>query len=196
MFTSRAEYRILLRQDNADIRLTEKGYAQGLASAERVENLNKKKGQTAKLLTEVKQWKVVPENINPHLESLSTAPIKEKTSVYNLLKRPDITIEDILLFSNETKEKLIAFTEDIRSQVEITIKYEHYVEKEQKMADKIGNLEDLRINENLNYDMLVAMSKEGREKLKKVKPKTIGQASRISGVSPADISILMVYIGR
>jgi tRNA uridine 5-carboxymethylaminomethyl modification enzyme len=196
MFTSRAEYRILLRQDNADIRLTEKGYAQGLASAERVENLNKKKGQTAKLLAEVKQWKVVPENINPHLESLSTAPIKEKTSVYNLLKRPDITIEDILLFSNETKEKLIAFTEDIRSQVEITIKYEHYVEKEQKMADKIGNLEDLRINENLNYDMLVAMSKEGREKLKKVKPKTIGQASRISGVSPADISILMVYIGR
>jgi tRNA uridine 5-carboxymethylaminomethyl modification enzyme len=196
MFTSRAEYRILLRQDNADIRLTEKGYQQGLASAERIVNLNRKKEQTAKLLAEVKQLKVIPESINAHLESLNTAPIREKTSVYNLLKRPDISIEDILLFSDETNEKLITYTEDIRSQVEITIKYEHYVEKEQKMADKIGNLEDLRISENLNYDMLVAMSKEGREKLKKIKPKTIGQASRISGVSPADISILMVYIGR
>jgi tRNA uridine 5-carboxymethylaminomethyl modification enzyme len=196
MFTSRAEYRILLRQDNADIRLTEKGYALGLASGERMQVLHEKKLSTASLLHEVKNWKVSPEYINPYLEKLNSAPVKEKTSVYNLLKRPDITIEDIFNFSEDTQAKLLSYPEEIRSQVEINIKYEHYVEKEQKMADKIGNLEDLRISENLNYDMLVAMSKEGREKLKKVKPKTIGQASRISGVSPADISILMVYIGR
>jgi tRNA uridine 5-carboxymethylaminomethyl modification enzyme len=196
MFTSRAEYRILLRQDNADMRLTEKGNKLGLASNERVVNLQEKRKQTTKLLKEIKEWKVSPEYINSDLEKLQTAPIKEKTTVYNLLKRPDITIEDIYGFSADTKEKLSLYSEEVRSQVEITIKYEHYVEKEQKMADKIGSLEDLRINDNLNYDMLVAMSKEGREKLKKIKPKTIGQASRISGVSPADISILMVYIGR
>jgi tRNA uridine 5-carboxymethylaminomethyl modification enzyme len=196
MFTSRAEYRILLRQDNADIRLTEKGNKLGLASEERIVNLQEKKEKTAKLLKEIKEWKVAPEYINSSLEKLQTAPIKEKTTMYNLLKRPDISIDDIYGFSIDTKEKLSMYSEDIRSQVEITIKYEHYVEKEQKMADKIGSLEDLRISENLNYDMLVAMSKEGREKLKKMKPKTIGQASRISGVSPADISILMVYIGR
>ncbi len=196
MFTSRAEYRILLRQDNADVRLTEKGYILGLADESRVQMLHKKKQQTAELLDEVKKWKVTPEYINPYLEQLNSAPIKEKTSIYNLLKRPDITIEDIYKFTAETKETLSVYSEEIRNQVEINIKYEHYVEKEQRMADKIGNLEDLRISETLNYDMLVAMSKEGREKLKKVKPKTIGQASRISGVSPADISILMVYIGR
>ncbi|MDO1446248.1 tRNA uridine-5-carboxymethylaminomethyl(34) synthesis enzyme MnmG [Rhodocytophaga aerolata] len=196
MFTSRAEYRILLRQDNADIRLTEKGYALGLADEDRIKLLHIKKQQTAELLDEVKKWKVSPEYINPHLEQLNSAPIKEKTSIYNLLKRPDISINDIYNFTPETKASLAIYSEEIRNQVEINIKYEHYVEKEQKMADKIGNLEDLRISETLNYDMLVAMSKEGREKLKKVKPKTIGQASRISGVSPADISILMVYIGR
>lgn len=196
MFTSRAEYRILLRQDNADIRLTEKGYALGLADEDRIKLLQIKKQQTAELLNEVKKWKVSPEYINPHLEQLNSAPIKEKTSLYNLLKRPDISINDIYNFTPETKASLAVYSEEIRNQVEINIKYEHYVEKEQKMADKIGNLEDLRISETLNYDMLVAMSKEGREKLKKVKPKTIGQASRISGVSPADISILMVYIGR
>jgi len=196
MFTSRAEYRILLRQDNADIRLTEKGHTIGLASENRVSALNAKKENTAKLLQEVKEWKVSPEYINPHLEKLGTANIKEKTSIHNLLRRPDVSIDDIYAISSDTREKFAPYTEDIRSQVEITIKYEHYVEKEQKMADKIGSLEDLRISENLNYDMLVAMSKEGREKLKKIKPTTIGQASRISGVSPADISILMVYIGR
>jgi tRNA uridine 5-carboxymethylaminomethyl modification enzyme len=171
MFTSRAEYRILLRQDNADIRLTEKGNKLGLASEERIANLQEKKEKTAKLLKEIKEWKVAPEYINSSLEKLQTAPIKEKTTVYNLLKRPDITIEDIYGFSEETKEKLSLYSQEVRSQVEITIKYEHYVEKEQKMADKIGSLEDLRINDNLNYDMLVAMSKEGREKLKKINQK-------------------------
>ncbi|QHT67905.1 tRNA uridine-5-carboxymethylaminomethyl(34) synthesis enzyme MnmG [Rhodocytophaga rosea] len=196
MFTSRAEYRILLRQDNADVRLTEIGYNIGLASQERLESMKNKKKKVEELIQLIKSTKIQPEEINPYLESISTATIREKTSVYNLLKRPDV---DIKIIENQAIiqfSSLNSYEAEIKEQAEISIKYESYIEKEQKNVEKLNELEGLRIHNNFNYDALIAMSKEGREKLKKIKPETIGQASRISGVSPSDISILMVYMGR
>jgi tRNA uridine 5-carboxymethylaminomethyl modification enzyme len=196
MFTSRAEYRILLRQDNADIRLTELGYKIGLASEDRMQTMKTKKNKLENFIRQIKATKTQPEEINSYLESIGTSTIKEKTSVYNLLKRPDVDIKIIEQASIGQFEELKIYEEEIKEQAEISIKYESYIEKEQRNVERISELEGLKIHNNFNYDALVAMSKEGREKLKKIKPETIGQASRISGVSPSDISILMVYIGR
>ncbi len=196
MFTSRAEYRILLRQDNADIRLTERGHIIGLASEERLKKVTEKKDLVSKLLNDLKQKKLSPDVINNGLEKIGTAPIKEKISVFNLLKRPELTIENAKILDAELLQYLTKYTPEIREQAEISIKYESYIDKEQKIAGKIGELENFQISNDFNYDKLIAMSKEGKEKLKRLQPSTIGQASRISGVSPSDISILMVYLGR
>lgn len=196
MFTSRAEYRTLLRQDNADIRLTERGYNIGLASDERLQKVKAKKETTAQLVNELKHKKVKPAEVNETLEAIGTAPLKEGTSLLNLLRRPNVTLAEIKNLSEEISEYLDQYTEETLEQAEINIKYESYIEKEQQMVDKMQKLEDLAIPTDFDYSRLSAISIEGRQKLSKIRPATIGQASRISGVSASDISVLMVFMGR
>ncbi|MGW8123413.1 tRNA uridine-5-carboxymethylaminomethyl(34) synthesis enzyme MnmG [Roseivirga echinicomitans] len=196
MFTSRAEYRILLRQDNADIRLTAKGHAIGLASEERLKNTEAKKKSTSLLMNDIKQKKIDPEKANPALTALGTATIDHRTNYAKLLKRPQINIYDLPAFDQEMADYLAKYHPEILEQVDILIKYEDYIDKEEKLADKISSLDNQTIHSDFDFDSISSLSAEAREKFKKIKPSTIGQASRISGVSPADISVLMVYMGR
>lgn len=196
MFTSRAEYRILLRQDNADLRLTEKAYELGLASEERLQKVQEKKANSEKILQALKGFKMTPEQANPYLEQLETAKIKEKTAVLNFIRRPEVDFKKLRAISPEMQEFLKDYADDVIEQAEIAIKYESYIEKEQKTAQKIADLENYIIPESLNYAEIKAISAESVEKFNKVRPRTIGQASRISGVRPSDISILMVYLGK
>ena len=196
MFTSRAEYRILLRQDNADIRLTELGHKLGLASDERMNNLIDKKADIASLIAELKKIKVEPSIVNDELSNLNTATINEKVPVINLLRRPHIGMKEIALIDPELKSLLKKYPIETLEQAEIHIKYEAYIDREQKLAEKIGSLENYKIISDFDYDRVKALSSEAREKLKRIKPETIGQASRISGVSPSDISVLTVYLGK
>jgi tRNA uridine 5-carboxymethylaminomethyl modification enzyme len=196
MFTSRAEYRTLLRQDNADIRLTEKGHKIGLASDARLAAVNKKKQEVAEIIAMFSANKVTPEEINATLENLGTATLREKISLAQLLKRPQISIEKLAENSPVIAGLVEAFTLDSVQQAEINLKYDSYIEKEMLLVEKMTKLENLNIIENFNYDVVTSLSFEGREKLKRTRPSTIGQASRISGVSPSDISVLMLYIGR
>ena len=196
MFTSRAEYRILLRQDNADIRLTEKGHQLGLASSERMESVNAKRESTSVLINDLKQKKIAPKDANATLSTLGTSTLNERTSFARLLKRPQVNVYDLASFGTDIADYLAKYDPEILEQAEILLKYEDYIQKEQQMAEKIANLESLHIKENFDFNEITALSAEAKEKLEKIRPKTIGQASRISGVSPADISILMVYMGR
>ncbi|PSL17924.1 tRNA uridine-5-carboxymethylaminomethyl(34) synthesis enzyme MnmG [Dyadobacter jiangsuensis] len=196
MFTSRAEYRTLLRQDNADLRLTEKGYEIGLASDERVEAVRKKKRETEEIIAKLNATKLTPDEINPALEAIGTAPIREKIAIAQLLRRPQISIVQLLEASPVVTELLAEYGIDSVQQAEINLKYDSYIEKEMLLVEKMNKLENLAIVENFNYDGVTSLSFEGREKLKRTRPSTIGQASRISGVSPSDISVLMLYIGR
>ena len=196
MFTSRAEYRTLLRQDNADLRLTEKGYEIGLASDERVEAVRKKKRETEEIIAKLNATKLTPDEINPALEAIGTAPIREKIAIAQLLRRPQISIHQLLEASPVVTELLSEYGIDSVQQAEINLKYDSYIEKEMLLVEKMNKLENLAIVDNFNYDGVTSLSFEGREKLKRTRPSTIGQASRISGVSPSDISVLMLYIGR
>lgn len=196
MFTSRAEYRILLRQDNADIRLTEKGHSIGLASDQRLKNVLTKKEQTARLVNDLKQKKIEPKEANDALAQLGTSTLKEKTTYAKLVKRPQVSVSDLAGLESSMANYLTKYEPEVLEQAEIHLKYEDYLDKEQKLADKIANLEGLKISGTFDYDTIPALSAEAKEKFKKIRPKTIGQASRISGVSPADISVLMVYMGR
>lgn len=195
MFTSRAEYRILLRQDNADIRLTEKGYKLGLASEQAFQRSKNKSEKVKEITEQLKKIKFSPDQINTILEQKGSAQIKEKATYYNLIKRPDLEIEDLLMATEESRE-LSKEDKEIIEQASIEIKYETYILKEEQMAKKMASLENHSISESMNYDKLVALSAEAREKLKKIKPRTIGQASRISGITPSDISVLMIYLGK
>jgi tRNA uridine 5-carboxymethylaminomethyl modification enzyme len=196
MFTSRAEYRTLLRQDNADIRLTQKGYEIGLASEERLQTVLKKQREVNDIITTFTATKITPEEINPLLESIGTALIREKMPLAQLLKRPQISIEQLSGASETVASLLENFSPDSIMQAEIHLKYESYIEKEMLLVEKMNKLENLGIIENFNYDVVTSLSYEGRDKLKRTRPSTIGQASRISGVSPSDISVLMLFIGR
>ena len=196
MFTSRAEYRTLLRQDNADLRLTEKGHEIGLASDERVEAVRKKKRETEEIIAKLNATKLTPDEINGALETIGTAPIREKIAVAQLLRRPQISIDQLLEASPVVTELLAEYGIDSVQQAEINLKYDSYIEKEMLLVEKMNKLENLAIIDNFNYDVVTSLSFEGREKLKRTRPSTIGQASRISGVSPSDISVLMLYIGR
>ncbi len=196
MFTSRAEFRILLRQDNADVRLTEIGHAIGLASDERLHKVLEKKSGTAQLLNELKQKKVTPEEINDTLVAKDTAKIKEKITLEKLLRRPQLNIA-VLRQANDDLENCFAkYSIDVLQQAEILVKYENYIEKERQLVSKVESLEDFKIRGDFDYDIVKALSSEAKEKLKKIVPATIGQASRISGVSPADISVIMIHLGR
>ncbi len=196
MFTSRAEYRILLRQDNADIRLTEMGHTIGLASHERLQMVKSKKTAVATLTEELNKLRLNPDSVNSTLAQLNTSEIREKITVSQLLKRPQIGIEDLKKLHINIRTLLEAYSSDVLQQAEINIKYESYIEREQINAEKLGNLEGFKILEDFDYDRVKALSSEAREKLKKIRPETVGQASRISGVSPADVSVLTIYIGK
>jgi tRNA uridine 5-carboxymethylaminomethyl modification enzyme len=196
MFTSRAEFRTLLRQDNADIRLTKKSHDIGLASDLRLQNVNEKIEASKNIYTQLNNIKVTPEEANSYLESKPSSILKEKVTLFNLLKRPELGMEDLRIISPELDTLLNSTTEEVKQQAEINVKYERYIEKELHMAEKMNKLEGLSINPDFNYDSLTSLSYEARHKLKQVKPDTLGQASRISGVSPADISVLMIYLGR
>uniref|UniRef100_UPI0040489B42 tRNA uridine-5-carboxymethylaminomethyl(34) synthesis enzyme MnmG n=2 Tax=Algoriphagus sp. TaxID=1872435 RepID=UPI0040489B42 len=196
MFTSRAEFRLSLRQDNADLRLTALGHSLGLASDERFDKMSYKKSETAKLVNDLKQKKFSPDAINPGLERLETATITEKISAEKLLKRPQLGIKELASLSEELADYLEKYPTEVIEQAEIQIKYESYLVKEQLMVDKLANMEDFKIAPTFDYLGIAALSNEGRQKLHKIRPDTLGQASRISGVSPADLSILTVYLGR
>ena len=197
MFTSRAEYRTLLRQDNADFRLTERSYKLGLASEERMRKMEVKKEKSLKFVEFLKDLSVVPEEANPVLEEKKSSPMKQSDKVFKVFSRPQITMEDIKNFSGVQDfiqdEEL---DEEMIEQTEIQVKYSGYIEKEKNNADKLNRLEDIRIPSNFDYSKIKSMSYEAREKLRKVQPATVSQASRISGVSPNDISVLLVYMGR
>ena len=197
MFTSRAEYRTLLRQDNADFRLTEKSYNIGLASAERMRKMEEKKEKSFKFVEFLKDLSVVPEEANPVLEKRKSSPMKQSDKVFKVFSRPQITMADVKNFSGV--EEFIAendLNEEMIEQTEIQVKYSGYIQKEKNNADKLNRLEDVKIPANYDFSQIKSMSYEAREKLKKVQPATVSQASRISGVSPNDISVLLVYMGR
>lgn len=196
MFTSRAEYRILLRQDNADLRLTEMGHKIGLASDQRMQNVLDKKANIESLLKTLTKLKAEPELVNSELENINTATIREKIPVVNLLRRPQIGMKELAALDEKIGSVLNEYSQEVKEQVEIHIKYESYIDREQKLAEKIGGLEDYKIKNDFDYDKVKALSSEAREKLKRIKPETIGQASRISGVSPSDISVLTIYLGK
>lgn len=196
MFTSRAEFRLLLRQDNADLRLTEQGYRIGLASEHRYQKMINKRQQTESLIKEMAHIKLAPETINEGLAEHHSAILKEKVSLEKLLKRPNIGITDILLMDRDLADSLSSYTKEVLEQAEIQVKYQSYIEKEQQLVDKMRHMEDYKIPESFDYTAIPALSAEGKQKLNKVQPETLGQASRISGVTPADLSILTVYLGR
>ena len=196
MFTSRAEYRILLRQDNADIRLTEKGFNMGLADEQRYKRVKDKQEKVIYLISELKKQKLDPLAFNSIAKKNKTALIKEKASYYKLLKRPELNLRNLNDRNQSLNDLLSNYDAEIIEQTEIQIKYETYIDKERKLAEKIENLEDYKIPLRFDYNKLSSLSAEGKEKLNKIRPHTIGQASRISGVSPSDISILMVYMGK
>ncbi|MFV9483503.1 tRNA uridine-5-carboxymethylaminomethyl(34) synthesis enzyme MnmG [Christiangramia sp. ASW11-125] len=197
MFTSRAEYRTLLRQDNADFRLTEKSYNIGLASVERMRKMEEKKDKSLKFVQHLKDLSVVPEEANPVLENRNSSPMKQSDKVFKVFSRPQITMEDVRGFSG-VNEFIVEndLNNEMIEQTEIQVKYSGYIEKEKNNADKLNRLENVRIPSNFDYSSIKSMSYEAREKLKKVQPATVSQASRISGVSPNDISVLLVYMGR
>ena len=197
MFTSRAEYRLLLRQDNADIRLTEKGHEIGLASESRMESLKDKLEKSRLLLSFLEKQSVSPEDINELLEQKGTSVLKQKVKLKSILSRPHIWLEDLMILEylkSFIKENNI--NKDSITQTEIEIKYSGYINKEKETVNKFSKLEKIIIPDGFDYKKLNSVSTEGREKLSEIKPKTIGQASRISGVSPSDINILLIYIGR
>jgi len=199
MFTSRAEYRILLRQDNADERLTRKAGELGLASNERIQLLNSKEEKVHEIIDFVRNFSVKAERINPFLEKIGTAPLKHGVKLFDLLTRPHI---DLRLMSqeisplNELLQKIGDRKEEIIESADIKIKYGGYIKRERIMADKISRLEDIRIKDKFNYNKIQSLSTEARQKLTKINPETIAQASRIPGVSPNDISVLLVLLGR
>lgn len=195
MFTSRAEYRILLRQDNADSRLTPLAYEIGLADESRLKNFEYKQQETEKILAHLKTTSISPEEANPYLEKLNSSPIKQKVKVENLIARPQVSLKQIANTSDSAKE-ILQYSNDSIEQAEIKIKYKGYIEREKETADKLNRLEDIRIKDDFDFSKLQSISSEAREKLNKIKPTSIGQAARISGVSPSDISVLLIHFGR
>lgn len=192
MFTSRAEYRILLRQDNADFRLTEKSFNLGLASSERYNKMLSKRSQVDVLSEECYNTKVKKDLVNPYLESCGSTPLTDSKKVADLASRPEISLSEIL----KIVPRGTIYPQEVIDAVEIEIKYKGYIEREKAVAEKISRLENLKIPEGFDFDSISGLSIECRQKFNRYQPRTIAQASRISGVSPSDISILLVYFGR
>jgi tRNA uridine 5-carboxymethylaminomethyl modification enzyme len=193
MFTSRAEYRLLLRQDNADIRLTEKSHRLGLASEERLINVQDKIDKSNQLESYLKETSLKPKIINPILESIDSSPVDQAYRANMILTRPNMTL-DKLSEIDFIKDVLQEYSTEVKEQAEINIKYKGYIEKEKDNVDKLRRLETIRISDAFNYDVLKSLSAEAKQKFNKIRPKTIAQAARISGVSPADINVLLIYL--
>ncbi|HEU0228650.1 MAG TPA: tRNA uridine-5-carboxymethylaminomethyl(34) synthesis enzyme MnmG [Arachidicoccus soli] len=195
MFTSRAEYRTLLRQDNADLRLTELSYNLGLAKEDRYNAVVKKKNDVIELIKILQESSLTPEEINPYLVTIGSTPINEKQRISKIVLRPDVFLDELLKNINNINI-LNNYNINIIQQAEIQLKYERYIEKEEEIAARINKMDDLIIPPSFDYNKIIALGNEARQKFLKIKPKTIGQASRISGINPTDIQILMVHMGR
>jgi tRNA uridine 5-carboxymethylaminomethyl modification enzyme len=196
MFTSRAEYRTLLRQDNADLRLTELSYRIGLASQERMEKTKNKLDAVAKIKTILAETSLTPEEINPFLVNNNSAPLTQKQKAQQVLLRPGIELKVLLAASPTLQQLTGTYSAEILEQTEIQVKYDVYIEKEKELVQRMSQLEDLEIPASFDYNKITSLSTEALQKFKKIKPRTLGQASRISGVNPSDVQILMVYMGR
>jgi tRNA uridine 5-carboxymethylaminomethyl modification enzyme len=196
MFTSRAEFRTLLRQDNADLRLTELSHKLGLASDTRIRRVEEKQKNVAEIRQILNAHSIEPEEINAFLTEIESAPLVEKQKAAKLVLRPNISLQQILENSAALQTKLANQEVEFIEQAEIQVKYERYIEKEKEIVDRMANLENQMIPDSFDYDKVSALSIEALQKFKKIRPLTLGQASRISGVNPSDIQILMVYMGR
>lgn len=195
MFTSRAEYRLLLRQDNADIRLTEKSYNIGLAKEDRLRKVEEKINKSKELEAFLRETSLKPGIINPVLETIESSPVDQAYRASQILTRPNMTLEklDEIDFIKEVSEK---YEDEVREQAEINIKYKGYIDKERENVAKLHRMENIKIPEDFDFSKIASLSAEAKTKMMSVKPKTIAQASRISGVSPADINVLLIYLGR
>lgn len=199
MFTSRAEYRILLRQDNADLRLTPRAYELGLASKIRMQRLREKQGNIKTVSEYIRKHSTTPEEVNPYLIGQGTSPLEQRVKLASLLLRPQVRLEGLITANGMLRtfiEKSKINDPEALEEVEIMIKYDGYISKEEEMAKHLSRVEDIHLKESIDYHAIKALSFEAREKLYRIRPQTIGQASRISGVSPADIAVLLVYLGR
>jgi tRNA uridine 5-carboxymethylaminomethyl modification enzyme len=199
MFTSRAEYRTLLRQDNADERLTPLSHAIGLASNQRLELLEKKRENIKSVMKVIEKTSTSPEEINELLQEKGSAPIDQKLKLITLLTRPHVSLEDIISKNSVLEAQISALGEgrvEIVAAVEIAVKYAGYLQRERDMADKLTRLDHIQLSPEFDYLKLTSMSIEARQKLSKIRPSTVGQASRISGVNPSDVSILLIHLGR
>lgn len=199
MFTSRAEYRILLRQDDADMRLTEKSHKLGLASTERYQEFASKKAKRDELIDFIRNTSIKPDEINTYLESINTTPIKQSIKLLDLILRPQLSISQLAEQISSLKEQISTISnlqQETVEAAEITLKYQGYIERERLIAEKLQRLENIKIKDKFDYSTISSLSTEARQKLAKINPETIGQASRISGISPSDINILLVLLGR
>ena len=197
MFTSRAEYRILLRQDNADVRLTPIALKLGMKGAEqRMQRVEEKLASAEKIEKFFRDYSVAPEQINSFLESVKSAPLSQKVKLHSVLLRPHIGFDNLSAVIPELSDFLNNHDIESKELAEINMKYDGYIRREQEMVEKMNRLEEVRLRRGFDYKSLKSLSAEAREKLTTVQPETIGQASRISGVSPADISVLLVHMGR
>ncbi|HEY6955817.1 MAG TPA: tRNA uridine-5-carboxymethylaminomethyl(34) synthesis enzyme MnmG [Flavisolibacter sp.] len=196
MFTSRAEFRTLLRQDNADLRLTQLSYRLGLASQERMDRVLLKKKEVEEIKGILTEAAVEPEEVNPYFEKINSAPINERQKAAKILLRPSVSLPDLIKHSSKLVEQIDGYNPESIEQAEIQVKYQVYIDKEQELVARMRQLEDLEIPEHFDYQRIISLGAEAREKLNRVKPKTLGQASRISGINPSDVQILMVFMGR
>ncbi|MET0462401.1 MAG: tRNA uridine-5-carboxymethylaminomethyl(34) synthesis enzyme MnmG [Chitinophagaceae bacterium] len=196
MFTSRAEFRTLLRQDNADLRLTEQSYRIGLASQERMDNVIAKKDAVAEIWQLLKEMSIDPNEINGFLQSLGNTPIPEKQKAEKILRRPDVELDQLAAALPKLGNALANYTKEQIEQASIQVKYDVYINKEKELVARMSQLEDLEIPSTFDYKKIQALGNEAREKLNRIRPRTLGQASRISGINPSDVQILMVYMGR
>jgi tRNA uridine 5-carboxymethylaminomethyl modification enzyme len=196
MFTSRAEFRTILRQDNADLRLTELSYRLGLASQERMDKVIGKRDAVEQIKNILKEISLDPAEADAFLAENNSAPLPQKQKAVQILLRPNITLESMIAGLPKIQQALNGFTEEVIEQADIQIKYNTYIEKEKELVKRMNQLEDLLIPENFDYTRIISLSAEALQKFKKIKPRTLGQASRISGVNPSDVQILMVYMGR
>lgn len=196
MFTSRAEFRTLLRQDNADLRLTELSYRIGLALQERMDRVKNKRESVEKIKIILKEMAIEPDEINSWFEKINSSPIVEKQKAQKILLRPDVELNEFADAIPKLKEALLPFTKEAIEQAAIQVKYDVYIEKEKELVQRMSQLEELEIPETFDYKKISSLGNEAREKLTRIKPRTLGQASRISGINPSDVQILMVFMGR
>ena len=196
MFTSRAEFRTLLRQDNADLRLTEIGFKIGLASQERMDKVIEKRNDVERIKLVLKTTFLDPDEINPYFAEMGGAEISEKQRLERIILRPNTSLKDIRLKVDRVHRLLEPFNLESLEQAEIQVKYEVYISKEKELVERMSLMEGLAIPEQFDYFKINALGVEAKEKLTKIKPQTLGQASRISGINPSDVQILMVYMGR